>query len=315
MELRHLKHFVTIAKLKHFNRAAGELNLAQSSLSRSIQKLESLLGVKLLDRNAKNVQLTVHGELVLQHSKEILKKVDTLKCELQGVQTTHCSKRLVVGASSSLAAGLLGSAVGEFVRRYPSVEIDLRFGSRKELCNALLQRDISCYITEDKGKRKGVKAEYAEKLIYTKLPDYRAVFCCRPNHPVLGSPGRVTKDKLKFYPLAFPSNIHVSLVEKFGDLFKRTSKNFGALVRFDQFHPIKMSIQSCDMLAVTLEVAIRQELSDGGLTCLFPEDMSEVGVGFCVVTLKEKTHDLSVMKFMTCLIPQNITNTMVPITK
>ena len=44
MELRHLKHFLVLAKIKNFNRAANQLNLAQPSLSRSIKKMEELLG-------------------------------------------------------------------------------------------------------------------------------------------------------------------------------------------------------------------------------------------------------------------------------
>ena len=72
MELRHLKHFLVVAQLKHFHQAAIQLNLAQPSLSRSIQKMEDLLGVKLLERTSRTVNLTPFGEVVVLSTAVVL---------------------------------------------------------------------------------------------------------------------------------------------------------------------------------------------------------------------------------------------------
>jgi len=65
VELRQLKAFVAVATEGHLGRAAGRLNLTQPGLTLRIQALEKELGVQLLERNAREVQLTAAGAVLL----------------------------------------------------------------------------------------------------------------------------------------------------------------------------------------------------------------------------------------------------------
>ena len=71
-ELRELRAFVAVAEELHFGRAAARLHVAQSPLSRTIQKLESEIGVALFVRNRRNVRITPAGELLLDSARELL---------------------------------------------------------------------------------------------------------------------------------------------------------------------------------------------------------------------------------------------------
>jgi DNA-binding transcriptional LysR family regulator len=76
MELRHLRYFVAIAEEHSFTRAAERMWVAQPGLSTQMRRLESELGVRLLERHARGVDLTPAGELFLERARATLAAAD-----------------------------------------------------------------------------------------------------------------------------------------------------------------------------------------------------------------------------------------------
>jgi DNA-binding transcriptional LysR family regulator len=78
---RRLRHLLSLVEHAHFGRAAEALNISQPALTKSIQALESELGVALLDRKRGALGLTVFGELVARRSRALLDgEADMLHC-------------------------------------------------------------------------------------------------------------------------------------------------------------------------------------------------------------------------------------------
>lgn len=76
VELRHLRVFEAVARLRSFTQAADELNITQPALSRTIRQLEDALGVTLLDRSSRHVETTSAGRGFLEHVERVLAELE-----------------------------------------------------------------------------------------------------------------------------------------------------------------------------------------------------------------------------------------------
>src|SRR5947208_16237410 len=79
MELRHLRYFAAVAQHLNYTEASRRLHVAQPAISQTVLNLEEELGVKLLSRTRRSVQLTVAGATFLREVTEILRHADEAK--------------------------------------------------------------------------------------------------------------------------------------------------------------------------------------------------------------------------------------------
>ncbi|HOF05521.1 MAG TPA: LysR family transcriptional regulator [Syntrophales bacterium] len=124
MELRHLTYFIAVAEELHFGRAAQRLHISQPPLSQQIRRLEEEIGVRLLNRTKRRVEITPAGEAFLAEARQIIAAAE---------EAVRRAVRADKGEIGSLAVGFIGSAnysvlppvIREFRRRFPDVEISL----------------------------------------------------------------------------------------------------------------------------------------------------------------------------------------------
>jgi DNA-binding transcriptional LysR family regulator len=101
MDLRQLRYFVAVAEERHFGRAAARLHMAQPPLSQQIRNLERDLGVELLQRTTRRVDLTEAGATYLEQARKILAEVE---------EAGHEARRVAAGSVGRLTLGCVGSA-------------------------------------------------------------------------------------------------------------------------------------------------------------------------------------------------------------
>lgn len=121
MELRHLRYFQAVAEERHFGRAALRLHMAQPPLSQQIKALEDELGVKLLSRTTRRVDLTPAGEAYLARVRAILQSVDAAGDEAQRIGS-GLEGRLVVGCVGSATYSLLPALARALREQMPAVD-------------------------------------------------------------------------------------------------------------------------------------------------------------------------------------------------
>jgi LysR family hydrogen peroxide-inducible transcriptional activator len=120
LNLHLLEQFVALARTKNFTRAAEDLHLSQSALSRAIQKLEDQLGQPLFERKPREVVLTDLGELLLERAREILKLMENTFAELSDAGSRG---RIRLGAIPTIAPYFLPGLLSSFALGHPEVSV------------------------------------------------------------------------------------------------------------------------------------------------------------------------------------------------
>ena len=82
MELNQLKCFLEVARLEHITQAADQLHITQPALSKVIARLEDDLGVKLFDREGKNIRLNEYGRVAQNYAQRIMYTIGDMEAEL-----------------------------------------------------------------------------------------------------------------------------------------------------------------------------------------------------------------------------------------
>lgn len=135
MELQQLEYFLAIAHIGNFTKAAKAVSITQSALSRSIIRLENELGVKLLNRNTKEVSLTHYGEMLLTHAQRIVKEQTAAKMAI------YKPDRQIINLSflHSLGSYIVPKLISEFRKTHPQCKFRLYQNNSTVLTEQLIQ--------------------------------------------------------------------------------------------------------------------------------------------------------------------------------
>ena len=172
MELRHLRYFTAVADELSFTRAATLLRVAQSAVSVQIRLLEDSIGVTLLERTSRRVELTSAGRIFLQGTKKILADLDEIKRQ---------ARRIGRAESGHLAVGFIGAQSHEwmplvlkrFREKYPDVEVTLTEMVPSAQLEALVTHRLDVGVVG---------------TIYGKQPHGLEVLCIAEEQPMVGMP-------------------------------------------------------------------------------------------------------------------------------
>lgn len=140
MDLKTIKTFKTIVRLGSFQRAAEELNYAQSTVTTHIKNLEEELNVVLLERG-KNLQLTDAGKLLHDKGDLLLKGFNNLKSAMEELVNGE-SGLIRIGVMEPTASYRIPSVLLPFIERYPKVQLSVQIHSNHSLIDMVKKEEI-----------------------------------------------------------------------------------------------------------------------------------------------------------------------------
>ncbi len=137
MNLYHLRYFVTLAKLEHYTKAAELLAITQPSLSHAISSLEKELGVKLFEKEGRNVVLTKCGQAFLE---DVTKSLDILDSSINKLQMTGTGEgRIDIAQLRAVSSLIVPKLVRGFLDEHSDKHIDFRFHNSTGLTMDMIQ--------------------------------------------------------------------------------------------------------------------------------------------------------------------------------
>lgn len=138
MELLQLQYFLAVARLEHMTEAARNLHVTQSSLSKTIQRLEEDLGVPLFDRVGRKLRLNESGSRFLRRAERALFELEQGKQELSDLSSPeHGTLELAVTTASTLP-----NILREFRKKRPDIQYHVQMLTTQEMVTLLNRGEV-----------------------------------------------------------------------------------------------------------------------------------------------------------------------------
>ncbi len=171
MELEQLRHFLKVADLGNFTRAAPAVGLSQPALSRSIARLEEELGQPVFERQARQVTLTDAGRSLHARAQQIVALADDARAEICDDGRTG---RVRVGAIPTIAPFFLPRFLRDFRRGFPRATVVVEEQTTDRLLHGLADGaiDLALLVRPVEAKYLRVEDLFEEELLLVLSPDH-----------------------------------------------------------------------------------------------------------------------------------------------
>ncbi|MDJ0785184.1 MAG: LysR family transcriptional regulator [Myxococcota bacterium] len=281
LELRPLRHFEAVHRLRSFRRAAEEQAITQSAITRSVQRLEEQLGLRLFDRTTRSVSPTPAGDALLGPALSLLGQADALAREARLLGGAE-SGTVAVGASPLPLDSLVAPALIAFATSNPGVGVEARSGPQEGLVEDLLSRRLDFAVI---GGVAFDEIPFVDEIAIQRLPAEPAVILARTDHPLVVSdaPSEAWLD----FPWAAPrlaSDAYARFPEPFaGEMRRRGIPQ----LRLESLSACIQLVEESDVLSgAPLSVGSRAEARGGVSLIPFPFPLE---TAYAVLSLQGRT--------------------------
>jgi LysR family hydrogen peroxide-inducible transcriptional activator len=198
MTLTELKYIVAVARERHFGKAAEACYVSQPTLSVAVKKLEEELEVKLFERSANEVSVTVLGEEIVRQAQAVLEQAANIK-DIAKRGKDPLAGPLKLGVIYTIAPYLLPDLVRQVIKRTPQMPLVLQENFTVKLMEMLRTGEIDCAILAEPFPDAG--------LASAPLYDEPFMAAVPMNHPLAGE-ASVTTEALKKETMLLLGNGH-----------------------------------------------------------------------------------------------------------
>ena len=176
MEFAQLKYFMEVAKLQHITLASKHMHVAQPSITKSIHRLEEELGVVLIQKKGRNIELTEMGKLLYEYLDEPMKKIEDIPNLVHEVEE---EKSRTIRLNVLAASRLVTDAIIAYKKEFPMVNFSIVQNEKDQNCDIRIDTMMD-------GKRQGSSSHsyfFKENILLAVPKHYKYVdkedFCLK----------------------------------------------------------------------------------------------------------------------------------------
>ncbi|CAM3719855.1 LysR family transcriptional regulator [Mesobacillus zeae] len=206
MDIRQLRYFIAIAEEKNITAAANRLHISQPPLSMQLKQLEQELGVNLVERNGKRMELTDKGRLLYNHALHLVNSLEEVKNEL--AETEEGRKGTLALGINTLSFPGITELLHQFHGQYPQVTFKIVQNDSAFLSEQIRNRTIELAFIR-------LPLEQRD-LTYQHLYSEPFVFVTKEQ-----TPSQISLKELAEYPIILPSTEGLGLYHTIAEAFSR----------------------------------------------------------------------------------------------
>ena len=257
--LQEYKAFVAVVDTGSVSKAAERLYRSASAISKQLAKLESDLGVQLIDRTTQSVVVTRRGEEFYARCKSILRSVEEAEAAVKSdIEST--AGRLSISISEGLVNSRLMSKLSEFAETYPDIRFNVSVSNKLE---DLLENQIDFAFR--------VARATDERLVSFELTHMQMVAVAAPAYlKRVNLPGTM-RGLIEEGHVIVPLDVNVPrAVAELAPELARDAIDLGKSHTTNSFQSVVAMAKAGLGVAITNDFSVQQELADGELENLFP---------------------------------------------
>ena len=283
MEIHHLKIFYEICNEKSFTKAARKLFISQSAVSIQIKKLETTLGVTLIERDSKNFKLTFAGKELYRLAQQVFNRISRMENEMFKIIKKIIKEnktKIVIGATHNIGEPVLPKIVSEYSKRNKEVEFEIYIKNSSSLIKYIKDGVIDVALMEEE-----IFDEREIKMLQTDV--YPFVVVAPPNVTdleIIKEMSMLKKDS----PLA------LKYIEKFEEIIDHVFEN--KLIVNGSNETTKNLVMNGMGISVLPYYCVYEEIRDNKLSLVHEFDISEDK--FQIALLKENEAKPWISKFL-----------------
>lgn len=291
--MQTLRLFIDVVRCHSFSQAATLHGISQSAASQRMHQLEKQLGVTLIDRSQRPLQLTAEGERFFIGCEDILDRYDRLENSVRKESQQHAGT-VRVAAIYSAGIELLHNVRERYRQEHPQIELELTYEHPETIYQMLRDNEVDLGIVSC--------PEHWKNTSVIHLRDEAMALVCTPNHE-LAVQAAVEPGDLAKWPMVFPET-DLPIGRRIRQYFRDHKVAPCVVESFDNLDTIRSAVVATGHLAILPRRVVSRELEAGTLTCvaLNPTLTRPVGIIYKKRAGKQRAFSPAVQVFVDDLV-------------